>query len=274
MSGPAPLSHLHADGLAVVRRRPEDVDPERPAVVLVHGAMDRAASFGRTMRRLGDLDVSAYDRRGYAGSVDAGVASSIAEHAQDLARVIDLLGVPRVVVVGHSLGGTVAAQLSASGDERLVALAAFESPFPVLDDSFAEVGGGAVQVAEQDGPEAGAEHFYRLMVGDGTWARLRDRDRQARRAEGPALVAELVDLRRRDRALDPAVVTTPTLVGRGGVSSARMRGGAAALERRLPSARLADIDAAGHGAHLTHPDEFARYVRAAVALGDPTASLR
>jgi pimeloyl-ACP methyl ester carboxylesterase len=63
-----------------MRRRAPDA-PAGPAVVLVHGAMDRAASFGRVMRRLGDLDVVAYDRRGYAGSLGTGPATTLAEHA-------------------------------------------------------------------------------------------------------------------------------------------------------------------------------------------------
>lgn len=274
MSGPAPLTQLEVDGLAVVRRRPEQVAAGHPVVVLVHGAMDRAASFGRTMRRLGDLDVCAYDRRGYADSLGAGVATTMAEHGRDLALVLDHLGAEAAVVVGHSLGGTVAAELASSGDGRVRSIATFESPFPILDDSFDHVGGGAVELAEREGPAAGAEHFYRLMVGESTWSRLRERDRATRRAEGPALVAELVDLRRRDHALDPSVLTVPVLVGRGGLSSARLRDGAELLAARVPDAELVDIDTAGHGAHLTHPDEFARFVHQAVALADPSASLR
>lgn len=236
------------------------------AVVLVHGAMDRSASFGRTMRRLGGHDVATYDRRGYGGSTAAGVAGSIAEHAADLSGILDWIDASEVVVVGHSLGGTIAAQLAAAADRRITALAAFESPFPLLDDSFDQVGGGAVQVGEEQGPEAAAEHFYRLMVGDQVWARLRERDRLARRAEGPALLAELRDLRRRDRALDPLAIHVPVLVGSGGQSSERLRGSARLLNDRLPHAERYVIESAGHGAHLTHPDEFARYVEATVRL--------
>lgn len=218
------------------------------------------------MRRTGDLDVVAYDRRGYAGSVGSGVAADIAAHAEDLAAVIDWCEAQRVVVVGHSLGGTIAAALALSGDDRVEALAMFESPFPLLDDSFDQVGGAAVQIAAEQGAEEAAEHFYRLMVGEATWARVRERDRLARRAEGPALVAELTDMRRRDHAIDPASITQPVVVGRGGSSSARLRDGAQSLASAIRVAALMDIAGAGHGAHLTHPDEFARFCTAAVAL--------
>jgi pimeloyl-ACP methyl ester carboxylesterase len=268
VTGPAPVTTARVDGLAITRRRPEDHDETAVTVALVHGAMDRGASFGRAMRRTGHLDVVAYDRRGYAGSLDAGVAESIEAHAADLATVIDWTGADRVVVVGHSLGGTIAAALVVAGDSRVLALGTYESPFPVLDNSFDEVGGGAVAIGEQQGPGAGAEHFYRLMVGDHTWSRLRERDRATRRAEGPALMAELSDLRRRDRSLDPRLVSQPVLVGMGGLSGERMRTGALLLSDRLPDATLDEIPNAGHGAHLTHPDEFARYIDDAVGVSE------
>jgi pimeloyl-ACP methyl ester carboxylesterase len=55
------------------------------------------------------------------------------------------------------------------------------------------------------------------------------------------------------------------LVGVGGVSSEHLRRAAERLLARLPDGRRDQIDLAGHGAHLTHPDEFARYCRDALA---------
>ncbi len=232
--------------------------------MFVHGAMDRAASFGRAARRLSWLDVVTYDRRGYAGSIDGGTAGGIAGHADDLGAVIDWTGATRVVVVGHSLGGTIALELAARGDDRVSALLAFESPMPSLDGSHSEVGGGAVDVAERDGSAAGAEHFSRLMLGDATWDRLRERDRAARRAEGPALLDELLDLRRPERPtpeLDAALATT---VAAGDRSSERLRRGARLLHEHLGGSGFVEIVGAGHGAHLTHPDEFARLTVASI----------
>lgn len=265
MTAPAPLSTALVDGLAVTRRRPADTG-DAPTVVLVHGAMDRAASFGRTMRRLGHLDVVAYDRRGYAGSLDAGTAPDLEAHAQDLLAVLRWTNAEATVVVGHSLGGTIGAMAALAGAPGLSGLAAYESPFPVLDDSFDEIGGGALELGDREGAAAGAEHFYRLMVGDHTWSRLRPRDQAARRAEGPALMAELRSLRDRSRAVDPSSLGLPVLVGSGGLSSERMQSGARLLLAAVADGREDRIELAGHGAHLTHPDEFARYCTDAVAL--------
>ena len=121
---PAPLRRFNVDGLAITRRSPatdtcSGHHEETPAVVLVHGAMDRAASFGRVMRRLGDFDVCAYDRRGYAGSIDAAIAPTLDDQAEDLRRVCEWTGAARVVVIGHSFGGTVAMRLAESSPSWL-----------------------------------------------------------------------------------------------------------------------------------------------------------
>ena len=45
-------------------------------IVFVHGAMDRSTSFAKVRNRLGDHETVAYDRRGYARSLEAGPAVS------------------------------------------------------------------------------------------------------------------------------------------------------------------------------------------------------
>lgn len=252
-------------GLGVLRRRPAVVTPALPTVVLVHGAMDRAASFGRTMRRLGDLDVCAYDRRGYATSLAAGVAATLDDQADDLRRICEWTGAGRVVVVGHSFGGTVALRLAESAPPWLVALGTFESPAPTLDTYRSDGADLALAAAERGGGPAAAEAFYRLVVGDATWDRLRSSDRELRRGEGTQLVAEVSDLRLASGAPELTSVRLPVVVGAGASSSPAWRDSARELADVLPDASFVEIAGAGHGAHLSHPDEFARYVRRCVA---------
>ncbi len=262
---PAPLTRDVVDGLGVVRRRPLDGDGARPAVVLVHGAMDRAASFGRAMRRLGDLDVCAYDRRGYASSLDAGIAATLDEQAGDLRRIGEWTGAARVVVVGHSFGGTVAMRLAEAPPPWLAAIGAFESPAPTLSPYRSDGADLALAAAERGGGPAAAEAFYRLVVGDATWDRLRPADRELRLAEGAQLVAEVADLRLPPGAPRLAAVHIPVVVGAGAASSPAWTASARELASVLANGTFVEISGAGHGAHLSHPDEFARYVRRCVA---------
>lgn len=249
----------------LVRNRPE-VDPDLPAVLFVHGAMDRAASFSRVMRRLPGFNLLALDRRGYAGSLPAGVCASLENHVDDLVGVIDYSGASSVVVIGHSLGGTLALGLAARADPRVKGVGVFEAPMPSLDNSYALVGGGAIECGDEEGPEAAAEFFYRLMVGEATWNRLRERDRAARRSEGPALLAELRSLCTPGSTVDPHSISLRVMMGVGSETRRSMAESSNLLQLALPCSEMFVINGAGHGAHLSHADEFARYVKACVGL--------
>src|SRR5215218_2510248 len=96
--------HEVVDGLAVDRYG----DPAGPTVVVVHGTMDRGGSFRRAARRLPDLDVVLYDRRGYARSRGRGLSTELDQQVADLLAVVEWSGSADVCLVGHSLGGLLA----------------------------------------------------------------------------------------------------------------------------------------------------------------------
>ena len=96
-----------------------------------------------------------------------------------------------------------------------------------------------------------------------------DEARADRRADGPALLADLASIRE-GVLFDPAAVTVPTLVAHGGPASyAHHVQAVRHLAEVLPEARLEVIPDAAHGAHLSHPDAFARLAVEAVAMGAP-----
>lgn len=228
-------------------------------VVLVHGSLDRATSFGRVVRRLPELHLVTYDRRGYGGSRGmVPLADDLELHVQDLLQVV---GERRAVVVGHSLGGDVALAAAIEAPERIVAVGAYEPPLPWM------AWWPQRSQAPLEGVDPGdyAEQFFRRMVGDAAWDHLSDRARSDRLAEGPALVAELRSIRSGRPPFDIAALTVPAVFGRGGRSAERHRAATAALHAAVPGSQLVDIAGASHGAHLTHPDAFADLVRTAVS---------
>jgi pimeloyl-ACP methyl ester carboxylesterase len=112
-----------------------------PPLVLVHGGRDHARSWdwvAHALRR--DFHVIAPDLRGHGESSWAlGGHYTLAEFTLDLAQLIDLLDVPQVTLVGHSLGGAVSIQYAAVFPERVAKLVAIEGlgPPPQIADRIA-----------------------------------------------------------------------------------------------------------------------------------------
>jgi pimeloyl-ACP methyl ester carboxylesterase len=123
-----------------------------------------------------------------------------------------------------------------------------------------------------DDDAAAAERFFRRMVGDAAWDRLPDAGRAARRADGPALAAELRAIRVSEAPFDVGALAVPAIFGRGERSAPRHRQSVAWLVEHTPGAELVEFPGATHGAHLTHPDAFAAMARRALALAGRPAS--
>lgn len=234
--------------------------PGAARVALVHGSLDRSSAFARTARELAGLTTIRYDRRGYGRSLDVGASTTFDDQIQDLAAVVT--GQP-TVVAGHSLGGVIALAFAARHPDLVPAVVAYEAPMPWLEWWPSNTAGGS---ALTDGAEAeAAERFMRRIVGDDTWEALPERTRAQRRAEGPALVAELRSLRPPHPApYDAATLTMPVVAAHGSRSRPHHQQSARMLADAAPLGELRVVDGADHGAHLTHPADFAALVRRAV----------
>jgi pimeloyl-ACP methyl ester carboxylesterase len=245
----------------------------RPRVVLVHGAMDRAAAFAKAARHLRDLDVVRYDRRGYGRAVGEGTATSLDHLVEDLMDVID--GHP-AAVVGHSLGAVVALAAANRHPGTVVSVGAFEPPMPWEPWWPNRTAGSAARAASTDSPAAAAEAFMRRMIGDERWDALPARTRQQRRDEGPALLADLGAIRTDEVPFDARALKVPVVVGYGSDTDERHRRAVLELARTVPGAELVVIAGAGHGAHYSHGIDFAGFVRRVVERGsepDPSTGV-
>ena len=141
------------------------------------------------------------------------------------------------------------------------AVGAYEPPLPWFDWWPRRT---ASSIADED-PAVFAESFFRRVVGDAGWERLNEHDRAARRADGPALVAELADLRAGGAPFDVTALAVPLVLGRGERSIPHHRRSVDALEELVAGAQVVEFPGAAHGAHLSHPDAFAAFVRRVVA---------
>jgi pyruvate dehydrogenase E2 component (dihydrolipoamide acetyltransferase) len=93
-------------------------------VVVLHGLLDSSEGWAALSSALG-CNVVAFDLPGF-GQSDSAAKDSITGYAEDIVSGLDMLGVERFVLVGHSLGGAVAtavAELMPASVATLVLLA-------------------------------------------------------------------------------------------------------------------------------------------------------
>ena len=253
--------------------------PGAATVIFVHGSLDRGESFRRVMRRVPELGVVIYDRRGYQGSRAGGVVD-LGDHVDDLLAIAEEARASAdgpVVAVGHSLGGDVVLGAALADPRAFGAVGAYEPPMPWL--GFRR--GGALGTgrpgdpgadnswrAMADDPGEEAERFFCRMVSPEAWARLTDAGRAERRADGPALVGDLRGIRGEGPPFDVERLGVPAVFGMGGEATAsHHRHNVRWLGEHVPGAVVFEIQGAHHGAHLSHPDHFAAMTRLVVARG-------
>jgi esterase len=109
-------------------------NPEATPLVLVHGLTNSAAGWQRVASSLADdYHVVALDQRGHGDSswADPG-AYDTDSYVADLEGFVDVLGLERFVLVGHSMGGHNSLAYTARHPERVLCAVANDIP-PALD---------------------------------------------------------------------------------------------------------------------------------------------
>jgi pimeloyl-ACP methyl ester carboxylesterase len=126
--------------LGDVQLHVEDRGSGEPALVLVHGYTGSTLDWADSHDALAaDRRVVAYDHRGHGQSTHA-PGYSIEALAEDFGGVLDDLGLDRVDLLGHSLGGIVALQTVLDHPERVRSL--------MLMDTSAEPVGNLAEMLE------------------------------------------------------------------------------------------------------------------------------
>jgi len=110
----------------------EDRGAGKPAFVLVHGWTCDRSSFAPQAEHFARRHrVVSVDLRGHGASDKPEGEYSIATFADDVASVIEHLGLGAVVAVGHSMGGVTVLQLAAAHPERVAAIVMVD-PAPLV----------------------------------------------------------------------------------------------------------------------------------------------
>lgn len=134
------LGHYRVRGLELAYHRYGD--PSAPPVLMIHGFLDHGQSFADVVAALPEArDVIAPDLRGHghSGWVGDGGYYHFYDYFDDVRALVEHLALPPFLLVGHSMGGSVAVGTAAIlGPERVQAVLLLEGmgpPFQRLDAS-------------------------------------------------------------------------------------------------------------------------------------------
>lgn len=108
--------------IRAVETRGEDLAPDAPLIIFIHGAPGSANNFFKyqadSLLRSRAMMVS-IDRLGYGYSHYGRSEVSIAKQAETVKDVIDYYGGRKAILVGHSYGGPIAAKVAMDYPERV-----------------------------------------------------------------------------------------------------------------------------------------------------------
>jgi pimeloyl-ACP methyl ester carboxylesterase len=239
--------------------------------LLLHGQPGNAQDWDRVRAAIGDrAQAIAIDRPGWNGGSSA---RNVAGNAQAALDVLDAEGVERATVVGHSLGGAIAAWLAAQHPERVTALVLaapsancaslnrldrmLAAPLvgPLL--GAATLGGAGVALAAQPlrrriGAQLGLDDRYlrgyaQMLLNPQTWA--------AFAFEQQMLVRDLPALENRLWA-----ISAPTTIVVGTADRIVSPASARQLAEQIPAAKLVQLERAAHVLLQERPDELAEII--------------
>ena len=259
--------------------------PGAPAVVFLHAGVADRRAWGAVLDALrdDDLDLIAYDRRGY-GETPIGADDARFTHLADLIAVLDAAGVERAVVVGNSMGGELALDIAATAPQRVAAVLLLgagvsgmtdeDTPFDWVPDAASEPLMDGIAQAHGAGD---VDEEVRLLLH--LW--LDGPASDEGRVGGPARQLAVTMNRRILEIAAPEgagssgldtwahldTVTVPVLATWGDLDISADQPFYAETARRLPSVTSRVLTGTAHLPSLEAPELVADLVRETIALG-------
>jgi esterase len=221
-------------------------------ILCIHGAGSSTLLWAPAIEKLAQLGrVIAYDRRGCSRSErpEPYERTSVTEHADDAAALLDALNAKPAIVIGRSYGGTVGMQLALRHAGHVRALAVLESDAPreLAPNTAKWLDAVAERMEAADTP---GETLIDEVFEPGAWEAIPDELRQVLTDNGPALLAELRGRWWLDADADTlAGLHLPVLLVTATDSRPELREPMEALAAALPNATLVRVS----GGHLIDP---------------------
>jgi pimeloyl-ACP methyl ester carboxylesterase len=186
-------------------------------------------------------------------------------HGDDLAGLVDGLGLGPVIVVGSSGGARICLDVVLRHSDVLAGAVLSEPPVFSLDPERAKAFLGSIVPAVQprldEGDLRGAVDAFFEIVCPGLWRQLDDAGKEPYRQSGPMLVADLDQPPYVVTPVDLAAVRLPVLGILGTESHPFLQSTPRVIAASVPSAELIELTDSGHVTYAEQPDAFAEAVR-------------
>ncbi len=221
-------------------------------LLLVHGAGGSSLGWHTHLRRMPDRTVFTIDLPGHGKSEGEG-CHSVADYARVILDFIQEMGIYKLILVGHSLGGMIALQTVLTDPDRIAGLilvsSSLECPIPV------EITQGLLNPITY---RQSIDWLVERLAGSGTDLRWVNATRQAvEQTRRGVLYGDLLACRSADFNREIQQIQTPTLICYSEMDRFFPARSSRRMAKMIPDARLECIAGAGHLIPLEKPDELA-----------------
>jgi 3-oxoadipate enol-lactonase len=234
------------------------------AVVLLHGfPFDRSMWREQAQALSGMCRVVAPDLRGQGETPLGGATLTMGEMAEDVAALLDELGVERVVLGGLSMGGYVAFEFLRRFPPRVRALVLADTRPQADTDEARRTREETAQKVLREGMEPLTDSMLPKLLSAATREGKPDVVERVRammlgtKPEGAAAALRAMAVRRDQTDLLPSI-DVPTLIVVGGEDTITPPSDAEAMAAKIDGARLVRIEGAAHLSNVERPEEFNR----------------
>jgi esterase len=226
-------------------------------ILLIHGTSSSARVWQPStidaLAALGRLIV--YDRRGCTRSERPHpYETSVRQHAEDAAALLETLDAVPAVVIGRSYGGETAVELAIHHPGHVRALALLEAAALGLDaEAFAwaeDLKKKVEEAAERDVSSV-AETFLPLVLGERQWQSFKPEAREMFVENSPAILAEFRGGVLESTEADLARISVPTLMVASDGSPPAFRRITELMAAAIPDSRTALVG----GGHFIDPGQ-------------------
>jgi len=235
---------------------------EGEPLLLVPGLGGQGVFWAQQVKDLArDFRVIVHDHRGTGASTHSRIRYSVEQMADDVLRLMDVLGIDSAHLVGHSTGGAIGQVIAQDHPERLRSLV-LSATWAGQDPFFRRL----FESRRETLVTCGVESYLRasvLMLAPPWWVRANDallaeQHRQAAAASPPieVLTSRIDAIVRFDRRARLSEIRTPTLVVVAADDVITPRFFSDELAERIPGAKLVVLEAGGHYAPVCLPEPY------------------